>query len=285
MISIVTVTYNNYSELKDTINSLSFYNGNSIIDKSIIELIVVNGGECQQTLSFLQDLYLENKFDLKFKFKFKITVINGKDRGIADAFNKGISQADPNTDAITFLNSGDQLIKNDYYLWANQFLTSSTAKNSEIDFIHSDVLFEDTLCGQMRMGPTHKNLGRGMPYYHQTMIVRKRVFDDIGGFDSSYKIAMDYNFVCRMQKSGYNKGYYYCANEAVVMMDGKGVSAIRERESIVECFRSLKESGALNIKNLNGIIVRFSLYKFRMMMMMVGAEKLLRVLKKLKHRK
>ena len=71
MISIITVTYNNFNDLYRTLDSLKGING--------IEKIVVNGGICNKTKDYLSD--------------FDGVVISEPDKGISDAFNKGVSQA------------------------------------------------------------------------------------------------------------------------------------------------------------------------------------------------
>ena len=47
MISIITVTYNNFDDLHRTLNSLEKIDG--------IEKVVVNGGECTKTKAYLSD--------------------------------------------------------------------------------------------------------------------------------------------------------------------------------------------------------------------------------------
>jgi len=46
MISIVTITYNNFDELIETLNSIP--------ESPLIESIVVNGGQCEKTKEFLK---------------------------------------------------------------------------------------------------------------------------------------------------------------------------------------------------------------------------------------
>ena len=89
MISIITVTYNNFQDLYRTLNSLENVEG--------IEKIVVNGGKCAKTKKYLSN--------------FDGIVISEPDKGISDAFNKGVSNA--NGENVMFLNSGDVLLSPD----------------------------------------------------------------------------------------------------------------------------------------------------------------------------
>ena len=80
MISIITVTYNNFDDLHRTLNSLEKIDG--------IEKVVVNGGDCAKTKEYLSD--------------FDGIAISEPDKGISDAFNKGVSHA--NGENVMFLN-------------------------------------------------------------------------------------------------------------------------------------------------------------------------------------
>ncbi|MBF0298822.1 MAG: bifunctional (p)ppGpp synthetase/guanosine-3',5'-bis(diphosphate) 3'-pyrophosphohydrolase [Oligoflexia bacterium] len=93
------------------------------------------------------------------------------------------------------------------------------------------------------------------------------------------KIQNDYKKITQVAQKSTSK------DNAVVMMDGKGVSATKEGVGISECYRALKESENLTGVNLCGIVVRFSLYKFRMMMLFLKTDKVLRFFKKMKHNK
>ena len=65
MISVITVTYNNYEDLHRTLASLEKVEG--------IENVVVNGGDCEKTKEYLRD--------------FNGITISEPDNGISDAFN------------------------------------------------------------------------------------------------------------------------------------------------------------------------------------------------------
>ncbi|MGR3218753.1 MAG: glycosyltransferase [Candidatus Anammoxibacter sp.] len=255
MISVITITYNNYEDLKKTIDSIE-----GIPD---IESIVINGGNCERTKLFLSQI--------------KAQSISEQDRGISDAFNKGLQRV--KGDAVLFLNSGDVLKEKGYLAKAKDELD----RNPEISFVHGNIIFGDSLCGAMLMKPALCSLGRGMPYYHQTMVVRKSVFEKIGAFRLDYKFTMDFEFVCRMHRAGF-KGYYW--NESpVVIMDGSGVAVKREYESIMEGLRGLRENKLLNAENCAGFLTRYSFYIARALMIKLGLSGHLAKLKKIKHKK
>jgi hypothetical protein len=131
------------------------------------------------------------------------------------------------------------------------------------------------------MRPTLKNVGRGMPYLHPTMIVRKEVFNKTSRFKKEFGIAMDYDWIVRLTKKKL-EGYYLDMN-APVKMDGTGLSVVEEGEAIRECFNILKENNYLNFANLYGFTIRYLLFLLRSFLSSVGLNKLLNYLKKMKH--
>ncbi|NDG86251.1 MAG: glycosyltransferase, partial [Proteobacteria bacterium] len=179
MISVVTITYNNFSELKATLDSLTGVEG--------IESVVVNGGSCPSTLEFLS--------------RWKGKSISEKDRGISDAFNKGWRNS--SGDAVAFLNSGDVLIEPSYYHKAQEVLD----RNPDIDFVYADIRFKDAFSGVRRMRPRGAGLrdtGKGMAFPHPSIVARRSVFDKIGGFSEEYRIAMDFDWAVRLLATGHS---------------------------------------------------------------------------------
>jgi GT2 family glycosyltransferase len=254
-LSIVTLTYNNLSELKKTLESIP--------PEDYIESIVINGGNCAETVEYLKDC--------------RGIVVTGKDKGIADAFNKGVKCS--TGDAIMFLNSGDILWSKSYPLKALNILE----KNSNIFFVHSSIIFDDQYGGELIIYPRRKNLGRDIPYLHPTMIVRKVVFEQLGGFNTKYEIGMDFDFIVRMEKKGY-RGFYFDSSP-VVKMEGTGKSQTKEFKAIMECFNSLRENHSLSFKNIVGIKVRFILFLLRRLALCTGGKRLMKILKQKKYRK
>lgn len=235
MISIITITFNNYDELVKTLESIQ--------GLSNIQSIVINGGSCEKTLGFLKN--------------YKGIVLSEKDRGISDAFNKGISFA--TGEALMFLNSGDLLIDPSYITECNRKL----AESPEIDYFYSDIIFKDELLGAVKInvGSKLKNLSKGMPYPHQSLIIRKRVFDKIGGFDENLKVAMDFDFIIRMFNTNF-KNFKYLPI-ASVEMDGSGISSKQQLKSIEEVRIILKKYNLLTKPRKYRLILSEVLLKFK----------------------
>lgn len=181
-------------------------------------------------------------------------------------------------DTIVFINSGDQCIDPSYFSEASAFLS----ENAHYDFIHADVIFGDVHCGDMQMSPRLCHLGRGMPFYHQTMCVRRSVFDEIGVFSTRFRIAMDYEWVCRLTLRRVHP--YYFIKRAVIHMDGLGVSATSEQESIYECMKALKMNEILGPLALISLLKRETLYLGRLILNKFGLTSLLVLLKRWRNR-
>ncbi len=194
-ISLITISFNNFEELKLTLNSLENVSG--------IESLVINGGSCQNTLKFLSEGHIKH--------------ISEPDMGISDAFNKGAKNS--TNDFIAYLNSGDTLTDKNYYKQALKIFKD----NPEIDFIYAQIEIDHIKHGKMLVSPNEKLDFTKMPFPHPSLIVKKDVFHRIGDFDLNLKIAMDYDFAVRLINSG-SKGYYY-RQMPVVLMDGEGVSS------------------------------------------------------------
>jgi glycosyltransferase len=253
MISVITVTYNNYEELKATLESIQ--------DASGIESVVVNGGECERSREFLA--------------MHRGLVIQERDRGISDAFNKGVLKCSGS--AVAFLNSGDLLLDREYYSAAERELE----RDPSIAFVYSNLVFVDEIAGRILMKPRENltNLGRGMPFPHPTLVVRRSVFDDVGLFSLDYRIAMDFDFVLRMLLRGYRGRFL---DRVAVVMDGSGVSSVREAEGLQECRRSLVSHGHFDLKSRLGYFDRVARLKLRQVLMTGSGAALLAWLKRLK---
>lgn len=231
-LSIITITFNNFEQLVLTLKS--------IYPLENLEIIVINGGNDQNAKNYLSQWIIDNP---------QHQLLQEKDSGIADAFNKGIKLAKGKY--INFLNSGDIMGEHEYYSLALNMLET----NSNIFFTHADIIFQDQYNSKLRMPARNNihNLGLGMPFHHQTMIVRKSLFDSIGLFNLNFRFAMDYEWIIRLVSQGH-RGYYFPHIGSI--MDGNGVSISQENKSMNECFKALKINNQLNIKTFYGFVLR-----------------------------
>jgi len=267
-LSIITITLNNFEELLRTVESVWDLNG--------CEHIIINGGECPQTLEFLQGYYGKS--------------VSEPDQGISDAFNKGIRLS--SGDAIIMLNSGDILLDRTYPARASQILD----QDPQIDFVHADLIFEDTLIGSYIMRPLRTknvlspNIGRGMPYRHQSMVVRKEVYGRVGFFNLNY-ICSDFDWICRWEL-GLKKSHgqaYYSQGDPVIIMDGGGISSTQERKIILEAIKIIRQrnkhiSFLEKTSSYSALFRRLVLFSVRVFLKKLGFVNILVIIKRIKYK-
>jgi len=182
LFTIITVCYNSEKTIVRTIESILYQNYEDY------EYIIVDGNSKDNTLEII------NKY--KNKFKGKLIVISEPDNGIYNAMNKGINVA--NGEWINFLNSDDWFEPNVF-----SKVEKAIFENKNADCIYGDVRkilnFNNKFYSKIERAKTNlKELEKGMIFSHQSLFVRKSVFEKIGGFDETFKIAADWDFILRM---------------------------------------------------------------------------------------
>jgi glycosyltransferase involved in cell wall biosynthesis len=183
LISIITPTFNSESFLRGNLGSIQNQSYKNI------EHIIIDGGSTDQTLSIIHNVAPE------------AIVVSEPDRGIADAFNKGIQLA---TGVIIGIINSDDAYANVLHLVAQAY------EDSDLDFIlHGDIRFFNERKSYYKKPRPLPNLFFyiDLPYYHPTVFVPKRIYDDVGLFSFHYKIAMDYDFLLRAKLKGYQFKY------------------------------------------------------------------------------
>lgn len=170
-----------------------------------IDYIVIDGGSTDGSL----DLIKQNQDRLAYW-------ISEPDHGISDAFNKGIAAA--RGDYIGILNADDWLSP-DQIEEAVRLLETSDA-----GFAFGDLLYHAT-DGQMlhliQGDPVYeKSIKSLMPALnHPTMLARREIFEDIGGFDRRYRVAMDYDWALRAHLAGH-RGIHSGMIQGHMTLDG-----------------------------------------------------------------
>lgn len=177
-LSIITICYNNLAQLQHTCLS---------IDKQIekpFEHWVINGS----TEPDIKNWLLRTHQPVYRKW------INEPDKGIADAFNKGINCS--SGEVVYLLNSGDILYDNAVLQKViNVFNADSTIMwcNGKLKLLRGSIW---VLVGK----PFEKSkLYRGMRgVLHPTIYVKREVYLRKGNFNLQLKYAMDYDLLCRI---------------------------------------------------------------------------------------
>ena len=178
-VSIITSVYNNKETIAEAIESVLSQTYDNI------EYIVVDGASKDGTVDIIQ------------QYADKITTfVSEADKGIYDGLNKGVALA--TGDVIGFLHSDD--------LFENEFVVEKIAEAfmiSGVDSIYGDLTYvsKDDTFNVVRFWKsgvfTLAKLKRGWMPPHPTFYVRREVYEKFGSFDTSFKIAADYDSILR----------------------------------------------------------------------------------------
>ena len=176
--SIITICFNNPEDLIRTCSSVD--------EQSLppFEHIIVDGSTKPDIRNWLE----ANAQPAYRKW------ICERDNGIADAFNKGIRMA--TGEITTLLNSGDTLYDETVLQRVNEVFT----KDGALMWCHGKLKMQRGGIWVIVGKPFDKSkLYRGMRgVFHPTMYVKKELYSRHGLFDTNIKMAMDFDFLCRI---------------------------------------------------------------------------------------
>ena len=225
-ISLLTVSFNSASTIKDTIESIRSQNYKDI------EYIVVDGNSTDGTINILKSY---DSFISKW--------ISEPDKGIYDAMNKAIKMA--TGEVVGILNSDD--------FYANHQILSQVARefsDPSIDVVFGDLVFVDSqnLSKTVRKYSSAKwhpgKFAWGFMPAHPTVFIRRKYYDQFGLFKTDYKIAADYELLIRFLFVHQLK-YKYLPITMVKMRRG-GVSSRNLMSNVIlnnEIIRGCRENG------------------------------------------
>lgn len=202
-ISIITATYNSAATVADTLDSIASQ------DYPDIEHLIVDGLSSDNTLEIVK------------QYPHVSSVVSGKDNGIYDAMNKGISRA--GGEVIGILNSDD--------LYTHPEVISKVMRCFEdpaVDAVYGDLRYVDQqdiskTVRTWRSGTyTPRSFYWGWMPPHPAFFVRRRLYTDFGLFRTDFKTAADYEIMLRfLLKHNVNAAYL---PENLVLMRAGGAS-------------------------------------------------------------
>jgi glycosyltransferase involved in cell wall biosynthesis len=200
LITIITIVFNNVSHIQKTLNSIYKQ------QNSNYELIVIDGGSTDGTL----DIIKKNKKKINFW-------ISEKDRGIYDAFNKGIKYA--KGDYIGFVNSDDILMPK-----AIKILTKYILCYPEKDFFFGAVKKHWGVLHGYK--PWKIFFSWGFYSSHSTgFFIKSKSAKKVGKYNLKYKYSADYDYFFRMIVKKKLKGVATKKNEIFGIFKRGGFSS------------------------------------------------------------
>lgn len=203
-ISVVTAVWNRADTIGPAIASVQAQT------YSDVEHVIQDGGSTDGTLAVV-----ERMADARTR------VVSERDTGLYDAINKGIARA---TGDVIGLMHSDDFFASDGVLEQ----VAETLSDPDVDGLYGDLEYvsgqdPDKVVRHWRSGEFNTRLlARGWMPPHPTLYLRREVFDRWGVYDTSYRIAADYEAMVRYLAVGKVRLAYL--PEVMVKMRTGGIS-------------------------------------------------------------
>jgi glycosyltransferase involved in cell wall biosynthesis len=207
LVSIITIVYNGEEHIAGTIRSVREQTYRKL------EYIIVDGGSTDNTLAIIREFG-----------DAVTTVISEKDRGIGDAFNKGIRMA--RGSIIGLINADDW--------YPPEAIARVVSAMGDHDIVYGDLQRWKHGRPDGIVRGDHRRLHSEMTINHPTVFVRQECYRRYGLFDERYECAMDYDLLLRLSLAGC--GFVHVPAVLANMRWG-GVSDKRWRQGCLETMR------------------------------------------------
>ena len=249
-ISVITATYNSGRTIGDTLESVLRQT------YSDVELIVVDGASRDDTMDVVR------RYEPRFGGRMHWT--SEPDRGIYDAMNKGIARA--TGDVIGILNSDD-------------FYTSDTVlervaeamAGGDVDAVYGDIHY-------VRDGDLHKcvryyssrpfrrGLMRlGFMPAHPSFYCRREIYERYGTFDTTYRVAADFENLLRLIYVNRIKTRYLPVDFVTMRTGGASTSGLSSHRQIMrDHLRALRSNGVWSCTPLLGLRYIYKIWEVGM---------------------
>lgn len=275
-ISIITATFNSAETVRDTLESVlrqDYYN---------YELIIKDGGSTDQTLDIcrsyiprFQEVSERNGGTVSYK------ICSQPDKGMYDAMNQGIAMA--TGEVVGILNSDDFYTSFDIL----KAIARRFKQHPNIDAVYGDIHYvthNDTTQlvryysshffrrGWMRMGfmPAHPSFYCRKSTYEKFKLDGRKIDGFVGNvdcayFNTTYKIAADFEILLRMIFVHHIKTFYVYRDFVTMRIGGASTSGASSHKQINKDHRrAFKENGVYSNYLLLSIRYVYRLFELLM---------------------
>ena len=229
MISVITVTYNSEKTIRENLESVLRQTYRDI------EFIIIDGASKDNTIEIVREY--EPAFGGRLRY------ISESDGGAYDAMNKGLSMA--TGDIVGFLNSDDFYTSDDVLQ-----KVASTFEENDIDAVYGDIHYvkAEDLSKRVRYYSSRffaRPLMRfGLMPAHPSFYCRRTAYLKYGGFDTSYKIAADFENLLRLIYIHRIRTIYINMDFVTMRVGGLSTTGMASRRQIMrDHLMAMKKNG------------------------------------------
>ena len=221
LISLVTITYNSFETVEETLSSVNSQTN------SYLEHIIIDGESSDNTLKICNDFGHISK------------IISEQDNGIYDALNKGIKNS--KGEIIGFLNSDDTFYNE------NSLKHIADAFDKDTDCVFGDLIYTDKNENIKRIwkGSAFKKeaFKKGWMPAHPTFYCRRSVYEKLGIYDDSFKIAGDFELMLRFLEKHNIRSKYIPKTLVNMKVGGASNNGLKSKLDILkEEFRAFDQN-------------------------------------------
>lgn len=181
-ISVIVPSYNSGAFLREALSSALDQ------DPPPYEVLVQDGGSTDDSLDILRS------------FGERVAWISQRDGGQADALNKALARA--SGDVVVLLNADDVILPGSFAA-----ATAAFEQDRGLAFAYGDFDMIDGAGVLMRayrssLYSWERVYARGCYIFIGSMFVRRQMLADIGGYDPSLRVCMDFDLLLRLDPAG-----------------------------------------------------------------------------------
>ena len=230
-ISIVTICFNSENSISKTFHSVKSQSFNNY------EYVLIDGGSIDGTLAIAKKQERISK------------IVSEPDKGIYDALNKGIKNS--TGEIIGFLNSDDMFYDE------NSLKHIADAFDKDTDCVFGDLIYTDKDENITRVwkGSAFKKgaFKKGWMPAHPTFYCRRSVYEKLGLYDDSFKIAGDFELMLRFLEKHNIRSKYIPRTLVNMKVGGASNNGLKSKLDILkEEFRAFDQND-ININKLSYI--------------------------------
>ena len=236
MISIITISFNSEKSISETFQSVKNQSFNNY------QYLLIDGGSSDGTLTIAEEQSHLSK------------IVSEPDKGIYDAINKGIKNS--TGEIIGFINSDDTFYDE------NSMQHIVDAFDQETDCVFGDLIYTDKSEKVKRVwkGSEFKKgaFKKGWMPAHPTFYCRRSIYEKLGLYDDSFKIAGDFELMLRFLEKHNIRSKYIPRILVNMKVGGISNSGLKSKWTIY-----IEELRAFKINKIYVNPITFFLFKLK----------------------